>query len=305
MSDAARSSGFVAPEAHARPPVLVAREVSKRRAAGPFGLGRQATILSRVSIDLHAGELTLLGGDGGSGKSTLLRLLSLNDRPSEGTVSVFGRDTTRMSGASRDAVKAAHIHLIPQTHFGIMPRTAMENVAHWLIRFDGCSPAAATAAAAEALRFVQLGEDKFGRRVDRGFAGSERARVAIATALARGRGICLADEPFAPLPEKRALELICLFRALADQGAAVVVIVHEPMLTKLEPFFDRVVILDKGTLVRDAPTIAPEPCPRLLFSHRSCAAQQPEPDETVRLLNDLTFGHGEPVKRFLDDLWKP
>jgi ABC-type lipoprotein export system ATPase subunit len=228
--------------------VLVAAGIWKHYSTGPFRRGRGAVGLIDVSVALRAGELVCICGRSGQGKSTLLRILALDDEPTEGSLLVLGRDVGALSRAERDDLKSEAIHYIPQRHMGLLPRTAVDTVAYWLIRLDGLSPLAAEEKAVAALDAVGLPARKFRQRVDQGFSGGEGARVALAAAFARRRPICLADEVFAGLDLESAIPLVGLFRELCRRGAAVAVIVHQP---ELRPYFDRVLTIDDKRLAGD------------------------------------------------------
>ena len=231
-------------------PVLVGDRLGKTYGQRPLRPGGGGTVgLTGVSVAIRPGELVCIVGRSGQGKSTLLRILAMDEAPTEGRLLVLGRDVAALTRSQADDLRSQAIHYIPQRHLGLLPRTALETVAYWLVRLDALSPLEAEARAAAALAAVALPPHKFGQRVDRGFSGGEGARVALATAFARGRPICLADEVFAGLDLESALPLVGLFRELVRRGTAVVIIVHQP---ELWPYFDRVVTIDHHRLAGDA-----------------------------------------------------
>ena len=67
-----------------------------------------------VSLDLAAGELTLISGPSGSGKSTLLAALSGLTRPDAGRVTALGEDLWSLSAAALDAFRLKHCGFIFQ-----------------------------------------------------------------------------------------------------------------------------------------------------------------------------------------------
>jgi ABC-type lipoprotein export system ATPase subunit len=228
--------------------VLVAEGIWKYYSRGPLRRGRGPVRLIDVSVSLRAGELACICGRSGQGKSTLLRILALDDEPSEGKLVVLGREVGALTRSEKDDLKSETIHYIPQRHMGLLPRTAVDTVAYWLIRLDGLSPLAAEQKARAALESVGLPPQKFLQRVDQGFSGGEGARVALAAAFARRRPICLADEVYAGLDLDSAIPLVGLFRVLCRRGAAVAIIVHQP---ELRPYFDRVITIADKRLASD------------------------------------------------------
>lgn len=70
--------------------------------------------LHGVSFQVNAGERVAIVGSSGSGKSTFLNIVGLIDRPTTGTVTVLGRDTTTMTARDLDQVRADHLGFVFQ-----------------------------------------------------------------------------------------------------------------------------------------------------------------------------------------------
>ena len=82
-------------------------------------------------------------------------------------------------------------------------------------------------------------------------SGGERARVALARALATQAAVLLADEPTVSLDPRHQLVVMDLLRDAARAGGAVLAVVHD--LTLAARFADRVLVMDQGRIVADAP----------------------------------------------------
>jgi iron complex transport system ATP-binding protein len=88
-------------------------------------------------------------------------------------------------------------------------------------------------------------------------SGGERARVALARALAGESAILLADEPTASLDPRHQLVVMELLAQAAHDGGAVLAILHD--LTLAARFADRVLVMDRGRLIAEGP-------PRAVFT---------------------------------------
>ncbi len=179
-------------------------------------------------VDLHVddGEFVAIEGPSGSGKSTLLGLLAGIELPDDGNVTVLGHDLARLSPAERARLRQRRVGMIFQA-FGLLASlSAGENVALPLA-LAGQPEADRRARAAAALEEVGLG-GAIDARIDE-LSGGERQRVAVARALAIDPAIILADEPTGSLDEGQGrVVLDLLTRAVAQRGAALVLVTHDP-----------------------------------------------------------------------------
>src|SRR5882672_701992 len=86
------------------------------------------TVLSVAEWDVPKGEAALVLGPSGSGKSTLLAAICGLLTPTSGHIRVSGEDVTALPGARRDAFRARHVGLVPQTLHLIGVLNARDNV---------------------------------------------------------------------------------------------------------------------------------------------------------------------------------
>ncbi|WP_247657654.1 ABC transporter ATP-binding protein [Aquabacter sp. L1I39] len=187
-------------------------------------------------------------GPSGSGKSTFLMLAGLLENPTSGEVWLTGERVSH-PGADLDALREtrrAGIGFVFQKANLIPFLSAVENVALSLEIAD-VHPADARAHALRLLAALDLAHraDSLPAKL----SGGEQQRVAVARALANAPPLILADEPTAALDGARGRQVMEIFRRIAvDHGAAVVVITHDPRAIDL---FDRIVHFEDGRMRTD------------------------------------------------------
>ncbi|MFI7466665.1 ABC transporter ATP-binding protein [Nonomuraea sp. NPDC049646] len=209
----------------------------------------QVHALRGVSLEVAQGELVAVMGPSGSGKSTLLNLAGGLDRPTSGTVRIEGRDLAGVRDLA--ALRRGSVGYVFQDLNLIPSLTAAENV--MLPReLDGVRAGQARREALAVL--ADVGVDQIADRFPEELSGGQRQRVAIARALVGERRLLLADEPTGALDTATGDEILHLLRNRCDEGAAVLLVTHEP---RYAAWADRVVYLRDG-LVAEASAVRME-----------------------------------------------
>ncbi len=207
--------------------------------------GREASVLSGVSLHAAPGRMVAVTGSSGSGKTTLLSVLGGLLAPDAGTATYDRGPVGTTAGEPR-----AGTALVLQT-YGLVPSlTAAENVVVAL-RARGWAPAEAGRLAVEALDRVLVGN--LSERLVTELSGGQLQRVAVARALAVVPDVLLADEPTSELDEHHRDLVVAELREEAKRGAAVVLATHDPEVAAL---CDDEVHLVDGEVARPA---APAP----------------------------------------------
>jgi ABC-type cobalamin/Fe3+-siderophores transport systems, ATPase components len=203
-------------------------------------------VLRDVSLDIVPGEVLALVGPNGAGKSTLLSVLSGERTPSAGMVTLDNRDLasfTPLELARRRAV-------LTQENALSFPFRVIEVIqmgrSPWTRSAELAEDAAVVAASARAADVEHLAHRRFTE-----LSGGERARVSLARVLAQQTGIVFLDEPTAALDLRHQEDVLRIARSLADEGRAVVMVVHD--LSLAGAVADRVALLAKGSLVAVGP----------------------------------------------------
>ncbi|MFD5971977.1 ABC transporter ATP-binding protein [Streptomyces bacillaris] len=220
-------------------PVLELRALTRTHGSGVA----EVHALRGISLSVYPGELVAVMGPSGSGKSTLLTLAGGLDNASSGQVIIEGQDIASLGRKGVAALRRRSVGYVFQDYNLIPALTAAENIA--LPReLDGVSVRKARKEALAALAEMKLTEiaDRFPDEM----SGGQQQRVAIARALVGDRRLVLADEPTGALDSETGEAVLALLRTRCDQGAAGVMVTHEP---RYAAWADRVVFLRDGSIV--------------------------------------------------------
>jgi ABC-type lipoprotein export system ATPase subunit len=184
------------------------------------------TVLHGIDATFRGGRLHVVTGPSGSGKTTFLHILAGLELPEAGALRVDGTDVTGLDRTARAALRRARIAYVGQ-QAGLVPHlSALENVELGLA-LHGIGDGGLKALAA--LDSVGLGE-RSAQRVAR-LSQGERARVAIARAVAAEPLLLLADEPTSRLDGPNAIAVAILLARLArSSGAAIVCSTHDTLV---------------------------------------------------------------------------
>jgi ABC-2 type transport system ATP-binding protein len=269
--------------------------------------------LEQVSLRLEPGTVVGMVGHNGAGKSTLMRMAVGLSRPDNGQVSICGapvQDLGNLSGlvgASFDAstLPAAWSALTAVQIAGVLANAPADRVP-------------------TVLEMVGL-TDAIKRRVGT-YSMGMRQRLAIALALLADPRVLILDEPTNALDPVACNDLRNWIRAHAERGNTVLVSSHN--LPEIERFADRIVVMQKGRIVRDAPTaellaadavLVRTAYPELLSAklHQNGGTAEPLEDGALRVLgttatdigllaaaNGIALSELTPERRHLSDVYQ-
>jgi glutamate/aspartate transport system ATP-binding protein len=205
-------------------------------------------VLKNCSTEVAKGEVVVVCGPSGSGKSTLIKCVNGLEPFEEGTITVDG---ISVGDRKTDLPKLrARIGMVFQ-HFELFPHlSVMRNLSLAQIKVLGRDPKAADEKGRKLLERVGLSAhaDKFPGQL----SGGQQQRVAIARALAMDPIAMLFDEPTSALDPEMINEVLDVMVALAKDGMTMIVVTHEMGFAR--KVANRVVFMDKGEIVEDAPT---------------------------------------------------
>jgi len=205
-------------------------------------------VLNDCSTEVAKGEVVVVCGPSGSGKSTLIKCVNGLEPFQEGTITVAG---ISVGDAKTDLAKLrARIGMVFQ-HFELFPHlTVIRNLALAQIKVLGRSNAESEQRGMRLLERVGLREHA--HKYPGQLSGGQQQRVAIARALAMDPIAMLFDEPTSALDPEMINEVLDVMVTLATDGMTMMVVTHEMGFAR--EVAHRVVFMDKGEIVEDAPT---------------------------------------------------
>jgi ABC-type multidrug transport system ATPase subunit len=195
--------------------------------------------LRGVTAEFDEGSFHAILGDNGAGKTTLLRALAGLAAPTQGEISIFGKNP---KAASRDIGYMAHPSLLYDEMSG------MENLRYFAQLYgiagdDRCE---------EVIRSVRL-DPALIRGVGQ-YSQGMRQRMSLARAILHDPKVLLLDEPFSNVDVHSAQDMVGLLSGMRDAGKTIFVVTHQASL--LEGVADEFIWMDAGQIVDRTATVA-------------------------------------------------
>ncbi len=189
--------------------------------------------LDNVSFDLDEGKFVVILGPSGAGKSTLLNLLGGLDSPTEGTITVNGRDISSLSNNELADYRASTVGFVFQFYNLLPTLTVYENVALVKdISENAIDPAK---------MISEVGLSDHLNNFPSELSGGEQQRVSIARALAKNPKILLCDEPTGALDSETGVVVLKLLLSMARYyGKTIVIVTHNQNIAKMADVIIRV-----------------------------------------------------------------
>jgi len=192
------------------------RQVYKIR-RGMFREPAHLQAVGGVSFAIEAGKTLAVVGESGCGKSTLARMVSLIEKPTEGTLMLDGSDAVNTPSADKGRLRQA-VQLVFQNPYGSLnPRKKISAVLEDPLAINTTLGKAERAERSRAM-LAQVGlRPEYASRYPHMFSGGQRQRIAIARALMLNPKLLVADEPVSALDVSIQAQVLNLLADLQQE----------------------------------------------------------------------------------------
>jgi putative spermidine/putrescine transport system ATP-binding protein len=195
-----------------------------------------ATIVPDFDLSIQKGEFVSFLGPSGCGKTTILRMIAGFETVTSGSISIAGRDVTRLPPAKRD------VGMVFQAYALFPNMTVAENIGFGL-KVAGRNAREISSRVEEMLALIKL--PHIADRRPWQLSGGQQQRVALARAIAVKPQVLLLDEPLSALDAKIRVSLREEIRALQRElGITTIFVTHDQ--EEALSMSDRVVVLSEG-----------------------------------------------------------
>ena len=190
-----------------------------------FVNGREtANILKNINLNVEKGEFVSIMGPSGCGKSTLLYLLGGLDKPTSGSVSLYGTDLSAMKEKDLCDMRSDKIGFVFQ-FYNLVPNLNVEDHIALPLMIAGKKRSSYKKKIDEVLEIIGMTDKR--KLTPRELSGGQQQRVAIARALVFDPEILFLDEPIGNLDSKTGMRIMELFREINKRlGMTIVQVTH-------------------------------------------------------------------------------
>ena len=201
--------------------------------------------LKEINFQIIKGEFVSIVGQSGAGKSTLLKMIFAEEKPTEGSILIKGRNISKIK-SDKMPILRRHIGVVFQDFKLLNRKTVFENVA-FAMEVSGKTDKEIKDDVPQVLEIVGL-TNKTNSYVNE-LSGGEKQRVSIARALVHRPDIIIADEPTGNLDLVNTWDIVQLLMKINQYGTTVVLATHNREIVNL--ISKRVITIEKGKISRD------------------------------------------------------
>ena len=197
--------------------------ISLKNISKSFLNNKKILVLKKINYSFVRGKIYSLMGPSGSGKSTLLNILSMIDKPTNGTLTINNKVINFLETVNNDKIRSKKIGIIYQQNNLLSDFTALENVyLANLALTDKKHEAKDRAKIIIKKMGLSSREDHYPSEL----SGGEMQRIAIARALINEPDIILADEPTGSLDQATAKEVFDILYNLKNKNRLIIYATH-------------------------------------------------------------------------------
>jgi oligopeptide/dipeptide ABC transporter ATP-binding protein len=234
-------------------PLVEARDLTKRYSVRSRTGKATLTAVDKVDLNVATGRILALVGESGCGKSTTGRLLLGLERPSQGTVTVGGRDLAALPARDLRALRREMQPVFQDPYDSLNPRMRIRQILSEPARVHRIDPPPGRTVP-ELLDLVNLSPD-YADRFPHELSGGQRQRIAIARAIALDPRFVVCDEPVSALDVSVQAQVVnLLMRLQRELGLAYLFISHDLALVRY--LAQETAVMYLGRIVERGPTAA-------------------------------------------------
>ena len=197
--------------------------ISLKKISKSFSINKKIPVLKNINYSFKAGKVYSLMGPSGSGKSTLLNILSMIDKPTNGSLFINNNKINFLETVTNDKIRAKKIGIIYQQNNLLPDFTALENV-----YLAGLALSDDKKNSMEKAKKIikKMGLSSREHHYPSELSGGEMQRIAIARALINEPEIILADEPTGSLDQSKAKEVFQILYNLKNKNRLIIYATH-------------------------------------------------------------------------------
>ncbi|WP_199534042.1 ABC transporter ATP-binding protein [Romboutsia weinsteinii] len=204
-------------------------------------------VLKSMNLDIKSGEFVMIMGKSGSGKTTLLNILGFLDKFDEGAYIFEEKNVTSLNESQRSVFRNKNIGFVFQQFNLVETLNIYQNVELPMIYDGKLKKHERDFIIKQKLDAVGLLEKQ--KQLPLQLSGGQQQRIAIARALVNDPQIIFADEPTGALDSETSKEIMTLLKRLNDEGKTIIMVTHDPDLTK---YASKVIRLKDGVFDLEA-----------------------------------------------------
>lgn len=209
-----------------------------------FTLGREKVVaLNGIDLEVYPDEIICLLGTSGSGKSTLLNMMAGLEKPTKGSIVIFGERLDKMNERNLAMFRQKYMGFVFQSYNLLPNLSAIDNVSLPLA-FRGEKKSIRTKKAKKMLKLVGLGKRMKHKPTQ--MSGGQQQRVGIARAFVGTPKIVFADEPTGNLDTRTTIEIMEMMVNMSRENHQTLIIVTHDI--EIAAYADRIYHIIDGRI---------------------------------------------------------